>query len=700
MTFQLNQIDSISDFDQAIEVLEDEYIPELIAAFADSPEGQAYLQTQPDDDQYLGDWIGNFVYFSYAYLGITLPKIKERDAEEILLGLFPRKISLPNPDDADSIIPELIGFWQFLQREYKHRHSKKVLAFLRKIQPTFKHTMNDPRNFGIAKSFMMAGQTAGFDMTTPEGAEAYQQQYNQQLRETGAPPPEFPALSNGIPTGTSNPLAAFPIPEGVPPEFVALLSQQMGLGTVPGLEHLPSDPNQLVEAIAQHLIASGDVVIDEAHGPEAGEEMNFRPQLQTEIQQQVSEEQQTELAPETIALLQQQSITATEPGSILQDFQTLLEAIGEQGLPVSGKLHHLSLKVLGELNNQLSRPIQIDLKRPQQKSYPNLQGLYLLLRATGIVEIATVGKTSYLKRNPNIFASWQALNPTEQYFTLLEAWVIRGDPELLGDRRDLFEKGTRVLRTWPVLMSQRKTYRNYAEQNSLNYWPGLHNLALMQMFGWVEITSLKPEAGKGWRVKQLKPLPLGDAIAKAVLHAYEEHECVWASEQDFSHPWGELQPYFQSYFPEWQNNLATLDLPAHQTGTYIFKVSLGTIWRRISISSKSTLDTLAGLILESVEFDSDHLDMFSFKNPMGRTIEVHNPFNDWQNGPFTDEVTIGDLPIKPGTSMTYLFDFGDNWKFKVLLEEIQPGQPQRNSDKILEQHGKAPEQYPNWDGDE
>jgi hypothetical protein len=455
-----------------------------------------------------------------------------------------------------------------------------------------------------------------------------------------------------------------------------------------------------VEAIAQHLIASGDVVIDDTQEPETGEELNFRQQLQSEMLQKVSAEQETELSQEEIALLQQQSITATEPGTILQDFQTLLEAIGEQGLPVSGKLHHLSLKVLGTLNNQLRQPIQIDLKRPQQKSYPNLHGLYLLLRATGIVEVVTVGKTSYLKRNPKIFASWQALNPTEQYFTLLEAWILRGDPELLGDSRDPFKEGTRVLRTWPMLMSQHKTYRNYAEQNSLNYWPGLHNLALMQLFGWIEITSLKPEAGKGWRVKQLKPLPLGDAMTTVVLQAHEDHEFVWASEQDFSHPWGELQPYFQSYFPEWQNNLAALDPPAHQTGTYIFKVSLDNIWRRISISSESTLDTLAGLILESIEFDSDHLDMFSFKNPMGRTIEVHNPFNDWQNGPFTDEVVIGDLPIKPGTSITYLFDFGDHWEFNVLLEEIQPGQPQRDSDKILERHGKAPEQYPSWDGDE
>lgn len=696
MPFQLNQLDRISDPDQAIEYLQDEYIPELLEVFGNSPEGQAYLETLPEPG-YAGDWIGNLIYFGYAYLEITLPKMKERDVEEILLGLFPRKISLMDPDEAEQAIPELIAFWQFMQREYKHRSSKKILAFLQKIHPTFKDRMNDPRNFGIAKSFMMAGQAAGFDMTTQAGVEAYQQQYNQQIRETGAPPPGFPALPSPMGgTASQNPLSAFPIPEGVPPEFVALLSQQMGLGPVPGLEHLPTDPNQLAEAIAHHLVESGDVILDESHGPDE-EEGDFFSQLQTDMLQRTAAEQGTELSEAAIALLQQQTITDSTPGTILKDFQSLLDAMGDRGLPVSGKLHHLTRKGLGELNAQLSQPIQIDMKQPQQKSYPNLHGLYLLLRATGMTEVVTVGKTAYLRPNSTVLESWQALNPTEQYLTLLEAWIIRGDAELLGDRRSPLGEGTRVLQVWPALMNQRKTYRNYSEQNSLSYWPGFHNLALMQMFGWVEITSAKPESGKGWRIKQVNPLPLGDALVTALLHAYEEQDFVWEAQENFAHPWGELQPYLQPYFPEWQQNLADPEGSEHQTGTYIFKVSLDKSWRRISISSESSLATFAALILQSVNFDSDHLDMFEFKDRIGRTIEIHHPANDWQCGPYTDQVTIGDLPLKPGMTMTYLFDFGDNWEFDVLLETIEPGKPKRNSNQILERHGKAPEQYPDYD---
>jgi hypothetical protein len=66
-------------------------------------------------------------------------------------------------------------------------------------------------------------------------------------------------------------------------------------------------------------------------------------------------------------------------------------------------------------------------------------------------------------------------------------------------------------------------------------------------------------------------------------------------------------------------------------------------------------------------------------------------------GPSTEAVKVGDLPLKPGNTMTFLFDFGDNWEFFITLEEIQPGKPKRNSNKILERKGQAPEQYPDWD---
>jgi hypothetical protein len=77
-----------------------------------------------------------------------------------------------------------------------------------------------------------------------------------------------------------------------------------------------------------------------------------------------------------------------------------------------------------------------------------VHGLYLLLRTTEIAELVSVGKTTCLKPNPERLSAWQSLNPTEKYFTLLEAWVIRASAELLGEDRDPLKNGTWVLRMW------------------------------------------------------------------------------------------------------------------------------------------------------------------------------------------------------------------------------------------------------------
>ncbi len=140
-------------------------------------------------------------------------------------------------------------------------------------------------------------------------------------------------------------------------------------------------------------------------------------------------------------------------------------------------------------------------------------------------------------------------------------------------------------------------------------------------------------------------------------------------------------------------------------------MSLGKIWRRIAISGEATLAALSGLILDSVEFDSDHLDQFTFTNEVGRKVVVSHPYADGDL--VTTEVTIGSLPLLEGSIMEYVFDFGDWWKFTVQLETVEPPEATKGAQKtkkprrrrrsqkpvgeILERHGESPEQYPDYD---
>jgi hypothetical protein len=125
------------------------------------------------------------------------------------------------------------------------------------------------------------------------------------------------------------------------------------------------------------------------------------------------------------------------PGTVLHDFQMLLSYVRERELPVS-KAHQLPpLQALPEINARLAHPVTLGLKRPQLKSYPHIQGLYLLLRASGLGSICGTPSKPVLAINEVVHNSWNGLNPTERYFTLLETWLLRGYPEIAG------EQGTR-----------------------------------------------------------------------------------------------------------------------------------------------------------------------------------------------------------------------------------------------------------------
>jgi hypothetical protein len=58
-------------------------------------------------------------------------------------------------------------------------------------------------------------------------------------------------------------------------------------------------------------------------------------------------------------------------------------------------------------------------------------------------------------------------------------------------------------------------------------------------------------------------------------------------------------------------------------------------------------------------------------------------------------VTIGDVALPIGQTMTFLFDFGDNWRFAVTLEGVDADKVTRKP-RILEKQGKSPEQYRRW----
>jgi hypothetical protein len=409
---------------------------------------------------------------------------------------------------------------------------------------------------------------------------------------------------------------------------------------------------------------------------------------------------QIEFLPEHERTIQVLLIGESGPGTILHDFEALLTFLKGRELPVTSK-QQLPLRVLHEINALLARPIQLGLKRPVQKSFPHIHGLYLLVRASGLTCVEGTSPKPRLVVDKAVYQSWESLNLTERYCTLLETWILRGHPEIIGeDKRRLIvvPETFRECRDFLLGVPDEglQIAGNTQVEGWLRYLPGWHNLGLLELFGLLSVQRGSPLPEKGWCIERIRRTPLGDALM-ALLHVkfFGDLNNVFQLDAESKGivPFGVLQPVLRPYFPEWKTNLLIPE-EAFQAGTFVFKVSMGNIWRLIAIPADCALDDLASAILNAVDFDHDHLYLFSYQNRFGVWEEIRHPYMD--EGPWTDEVLVGDVPLRVGQTMTYLFDFGDYWKFDVTLEQIDPDMPIKEP-VVLKEHGEPPEQYPRWE---
>lgn len=395
-------------------------------------------------------------------------------------------------------------------------------------------------------------------------------------------------------------------------------------------------------------------------------------------------------------LLKNLTIDENHPGTILHDFDVLLTVFRESRQTLTDS-HQLPLKLFPEINQRLKNPIQLDLKRPHPKSYPHIQGLYLLLRTCGLTHVDASGKKPVLVVEEAVYEQWSHLNPTERYCNLLETWFLRGYTEIIGERSSSLWSLPDNSNHIGMFLEQYKLETglqvagNRDVESGLPYAPGWHNLGLLELFGLIIVQSGQPQPDKGRYIEKITLSPAGTALL-ALLYSKFFNETIYRLGGESDLLAENFQKTLHPYFPKWKNRLIPSEMP-FQDGTHIYKVSLGPIWRRIAIGGKQSLDQLASAILESVQFDSDHLYDFRYHNRFGKLERVNHPYMD--EGIFTTEVLIGELPLSVGQTMTFVFDYGDYWEFSLLLEAIEPKRV--DTAKILETHGEAPEQYPDQD---
>ena len=136
-----------------------------------------------------------------------------------------------------------------------------------------------------------------------------------------------------------------------------------------------------------------------------------------------------------------------------------------------------------------------------------------------------------------------------------------------------------------------------------------------------------------------------------------------------------------------------------EPATLILRASLrARLYRDIEVSSSSMLADLAEAIVAAYGFDMDHTYGF-YSKLTGKLFDSHRRFEL-----FADIEGSGSRSVKRtrvitafqnvGSAMTFLYDYGDEWRFRVEVVETGQTQPGADYPRILSKVGKAPPQYP------
>ncbi len=169
---------------------------EILRRFRKSPEGARLKQHH--------DWPGLLLEHARAFFGASVQELTSSVVEDIVFASFPQKVSCP-PEVAGSIVEELRAFFAFLEREQLCPEAAACARLLGKdAEKKLRDGLSDPRSFGMAKTMIMAGLEAGYDLSTEEGMAAWLGEANDMFAGEDAAPPRLRSVPTGAQVKSSS----------------------------------------------------------------------------------------------------------------------------------------------------------------------------------------------------------------------------------------------------------------------------------------------------------------------------------------------------------------------------------------------------------------------------------------------------------------------------------------------------------------
>lgn len=143
-----------------------------------------------------------------------------------------------------------------------------------------------------------------------------------------------------------------------------------------------------------------------------------------------------------------------------------------------------------------------------------------------------------------------------------------------------------------------------------------------------------------------------------------------------------------------------------QNDTLIIRAALdgeASTYRDIEIEASKSLYRLAEAIVAAFGFDFDHAFGFYSGTPYAtkRKYPIYELFADMGDADpavlGVKKTKVGEAFPTVGHALTFLFDYGDDWRFRLKLKGTGKKVAKVRYPRVIASHGDAPEQYPDPD---
>ena len=129
---------------------------------------------------------------------------------------------------------------------------------------------------------------------------------------------------------------------------------------------------------------------------------------------------------------------------------------------------------------------------------------------------------------------------------------------------------------------------------------------------------------------------------------------------------------------------------------FTLKIAISRWHAILEVDSSTTLNELHTAIQDAVHFDEDHMYEFFIARTARSRERKHFDMDD---GSLQTTCIADVLPLPKDRKLFYLFDYGDNWIFRVSMTRRKPFEAEEGVryPRLIQEVGDRPEQYPDYE---